>query len=96
MRAAGIRLTAAQVSQFNTRRHHVVAIVGGLVPWSRLWLWMARANGQGRNWARIMSTVLFGLATLDLASVFPQSGLPGSSRRCISVSSRCSARSSSC
>src|SRR5580693_9057469 len=21
-----------------------------------LWLWMARANGQGRNWARILST----------------------------------------
>jgi hypothetical protein len=27
---------------------------------------MARANGQGRNWARILSTVLFGLATLEL------------------------------
>ena len=31
-----------------------------------LWLWMARANGQGRNWARILSTVLFGLGTLEL------------------------------
>ena len=31
-----------------------------------LWLWMARAVGQGRNWARILSTVLFGLATLQL------------------------------
>jgi hypothetical protein len=31
-----------------------------------LWLWMARANGQGRNWARILSTVLCGLATLEL------------------------------
>ena len=31
-----------------------------------LWLWMARANGQGRNWARILSTVLFGVATLQL------------------------------
>jgi hypothetical protein len=27
---------------------------------------MARAVGQGRNWARILSTVLFGLATLEL------------------------------
>ncbi len=25
-----------------------------------LWLWMARENGQGRNWARILATVLFG------------------------------------
>jgi uncharacterized membrane protein (UPF0136 family) len=31
-----------------------------------LWLWMARANSQGRNWARIVSTVLFVLATLHL------------------------------
>jgi hypothetical protein len=31
-----------------------------------LWLWMARANCEGRNWARILSTVLAGLATLHL------------------------------
>jgi hypothetical protein len=31
-----------------------------------LWLWMARANGQGRDGARILSTVLFALATLDI------------------------------
>ena len=37
-----------------------------------LWLWMARANGQGRNWARILSTVLFGLATLQLRGDFRQ------------------------
>ena len=35
-----------------------------------LWLWMARANGQGRNWARILSTVLFVLATLELGGAF--------------------------
>ena len=35
-----------------------------------LWLWMARAVGRGRNWARILSTVLFGLATLQLISDF--------------------------
>jgi len=37
-----------------------------------LWLWMARANSQGRNWARILSTVLFGLATLHLRGDFTQ------------------------
>jgi hypothetical protein len=42
-----------------------VWIVLGLVVIA-LWLWMARANGQGRNWARILSAVLFGLATLQL------------------------------
>ena len=44
-------------------------VVTGLVPIA-LWLWMARANGQGRNWARSLSTVLFGLATLDLTGAF--------------------------
>ena len=42
-----------------------------------LWLWMARANGQGRNWARILSTVLFGLATLQLRHPQPQGSPAG-------------------
>jgi len=37
-----------------------------------LWLWMARADGRGRNWARILSTALFGLATLQLRGAFTQ------------------------
>jgi hypothetical protein len=37
-----------------------------------LWLWMARADGRGRNKARILSTVLFGLATLQLRGDFTQ------------------------
>ncbi|MGC2176140.1 MAG: hypothetical protein WA614_11835 [Acidimicrobiales bacterium] len=32
-----------------------------------LWLWMARANGNGQRRARVMSTVLCGLATLQLS-----------------------------
>jgi uncharacterized membrane protein (UPF0136 family) len=40
-------------------------VLFGLVPVA-LWLWMARAAGRGRNWARITSTVLFVLATLEL------------------------------
>ena len=50
-----------------------VWIVFGLVVIA-LWLWMARVNGQGRNWARILSTVLFGLATLQLRGDFTQPG----------------------
>jgi hypothetical protein len=42
-----------------------LVIAVGLAPIA-LWLWMARAAGQGRNWARILSTLLFGLATLQL------------------------------
>jgi hypothetical protein len=48
-----------------------VWIVFGLVV-TALWLWMVRANGQGQNWARILSTVLFGLATLQLRGAFTQ------------------------
>jgi uncharacterized membrane protein (UPF0136 family) len=45
----------------------LVIVVFGLVPVA-LWLWMARAVGRGWNWARITSTVLFVLATLELIS----------------------------
>ena len=31
-----------------------------------LWLWMARASGAGRNYARVTGTVFFGLNTLFL------------------------------
>ena len=63
-------LTAAQVNQLNTFIISL-AIVSGLVGIA-MWLWMARANGQGKNWARILSSVLFGLTTLDLIGVFSQ------------------------
>jgi hypothetical protein len=61
-------LTAAQVSQINML-FLTQAIVSDLIP-IVLWLWMARAAGRGRNWARILSTVLFGVATLDLTGAF--------------------------
>ena len=63
-------LTAAQVNQLNTFII-ALAVVSGVIGVG-LWLWMARANGQGKNWARILSTVLFGLATLDLFGVLSQ------------------------
>jgi hypothetical protein len=67
----GHRLTAVQASHLYPLII-TVAIASGLVVIAP-WLWMARANGQGRNWARTLSTVLFGLATLELISVLPQS-----------------------
>jgi len=42
-----------------------------------LWLWMAWATSQGKNWARILSTVLFGLATLTLLSALEAIGKDG-------------------
>jgi hypothetical protein len=41
----------------------VIALISIVVP-VLLWLWMAWKCKAGRPWARIVSTVLFGLATL--------------------------------
>jgi hypothetical protein len=46
-------------------------VAGGLVMIG-LWLWMGRASSEGRNWARILSTVLFGMATLKLIGVISE------------------------
>lgn len=59
--------TASQVNSYD-RFIISLAIVSGVIGIA-LWLWMAWANGNGKNWARILSTVLFGLATLDLVGV---------------------------
>jgi hypothetical protein len=42
-----------------------VIIIIGLIGVG-LWLLMARANGAGKSWARVVASVLFGLNTLDL------------------------------
>jgi hypothetical protein len=67
----GVSVTASQVRPILI----TVWIVFGLAGIA-LWLWMARANGQGRNWARILSTVLFGLATLELITDLQQAVSP--------------------
>jgi len=43
----------------------VPLVVGALVA-TGLWLWMAWANSRGRNWARVLSAVFFGINTFDL------------------------------
>ena len=63
-------LTAAQVNQLNTFII-ALAVVSGVIGVA-LWLWMARKNGEGKSWARILSTVLFALATVDLFGVVSQ------------------------
>jgi hypothetical protein len=62
--------TAAQVNSYD-RFIISLAIVSGLIGIG-LWLWMARANLRGKNWARIVSSILFALATLDLFGVFTE------------------------
>jgi hypothetical protein len=63
----GHHLTTAQLSHLRPLIATGAIIVGlGVIA---LWVWMARATGQGRSWARILSTVLCGLATLQLTGL---------------------------
>jgi hypothetical protein len=59
-------LTAAQVTQ----AEHVAIglfIVSGLIG-AALWLWMAQSCKAGKSWARIVSTVLFAIDTINMAA----------------------------
>jgi hypothetical protein len=66
----GHSLTAGLLSQLHPLI--ITLLMAGGVVMIALWLWMARANGQGRDWARILSTVLSGLAALELISILSQ------------------------
>ena len=53
-------------SNFDTAYHVAVAVVIVVaLLGAALWLWMAWANGNGKSWARIVGTVLGGLAILS-------------------------------
>jgi hypothetical protein len=60
--------TSAHINALVTSSVVVVIVVGIIAV--GLWVWMARMNLKGRNWARITGTVFFGLNTLDLLGVF--------------------------
>ena len=54
-------------AQVNTAEHLEIGIfiASGLIG-AALWLWMAQKCRAGRGWARIVSTVFFGIETLSL------------------------------
>jgi hypothetical protein len=58
------KLTATQL---NNGEHAVVAglILGGLIA-AGLWVWMALSCKAGKPWARIVSSVLFGISTVQV------------------------------
>ena len=74
---ASLRLAiVARHPLYNTAQvHHAEAaratplVLGALIAIG-LWLWMAWANSRGRNWARILSAVFFGINTFDLLISF--------------------------
>jgi hypothetical protein len=54
-------------AQVNTAEHLEIGIfiAGGLIG-AALWLWMAQKCRAGKGWARVVSTVFFGIETLSL------------------------------
>ena len=49
--------------------HNASSLVAGILEGiinAALWLWMAWKTGAGRNWARVLSSVFFGFACLQL------------------------------
>ena len=70
------KFTTAQV---NSAEHLEIGlfIAGGLIG-AALWLWMAQSCRAGKGWARVVSTVLFGIDTLSVlagAVTVPGGGL---------------------
>jgi hypothetical protein len=66
-------LTASQINGEATGYIIYVVFVGVVA--IALWLWMARMNGQGKNWARITATVLFFLWTINTVGTVLQTRL---------------------
>jgi hypothetical protein len=57
--------TTAQVHKAETSIVITAVVIGGLLT-TGLWIWMARMNGAGHKWARIVASVLFVINTADL------------------------------
>lgn len=68
--------TTSQVHNLQTAAVGSV-VVGGLIAIG-LWILMARANGAGKSWARIVASVLFAINTLDLLASAVQVHAPAS------------------
>ena len=64
--------TATQVNTAATFFLVFSAVIGIIAV--GLWLWMAAASKQGQTWARVVSTVLFGLDTLGLIYILVGAG----------------------
>jgi hypothetical protein len=56
-------------TQVNNAEHVAIGILiaSGLIG-AALWLWMAQSSKAGKNWARIVSTVLFAIQTLNVVA----------------------------
>lgn len=66
------RLTASEVHAAAVGTVVVGVVISAIA--IGLWIWMAWATKAGKNWARITSTVLFGLDTLSVVAGFVRAG----------------------
>jgi hypothetical protein len=69
-------------AQVNSAEHLEIGlfIAGGLIG-AALWLWMAQSCRAGKGWARVVSTVFFGIDTLSvIAGVAGSTGGGGLAR----------------
>jgi len=80
LKAAIVKHSSKHLTATQIHGLEVFSIVGtvviGLIAIG-LWLWMAWANGKGRNWARVVAAVLFGIDTLDLLLSFTRASVIG-------------------
>jgi hypothetical protein len=60
-------MTPSQINNY-VNAYTLYVIVIGLISIG-LWLWMARMNARGRNWARVTATILFCLWTINTVGV---------------------------
>jgi hypothetical protein len=65
-------LTPSQLHSLET--DYIVVAIVILAIGALLWFWMARANGAGKRWARITSSVFFGLYTVYILLVVTRAG----------------------
>jgi hypothetical protein len=65
-------LTAAQIH--TDENIYFVFVVVVLLIAIGLWVWMAWANGRGKGWARVLSSVFFGLDTILLLVSITRTG----------------------
>jgi hypothetical protein len=56
-------------TQVNNAQHVAIGVLiaSGLIG-AALWLWMAQSSKAGKNWARIVSTVLFAIETINVVA----------------------------
>jgi hypothetical protein len=76
--AATITLTSPTTGTTHSAKSLPTGIIEGIVM-AGLWLWMSWKTGTGQNWARVLSSVFFGFASLQLIGATDAVARPGGS-----------------